>query len=311
MSLERGKALWYGVAAGILSAAGAFAAGSAGFEKMPPEAAVSLRVTRGQPFSSGLVFVDGKYIAPPYVVERYGTVIRINSIQVTGQIVPWLEFLKTQEGVRKVESPGTVEPVEKAAHEPAGPVSDAEGAPSGDPVVRSDDDDTDIDDLFEDEAKPKPAPRSVERPKPVEKPKPSVQAKPVPKPAEVRYVLTGAFKPNARTVEMVERINRIRRMIDERLRKGNVIFFGSRYSRVMGDAASAKRILETLPDCQRRANSSTAFAADMRAKNLSYLPGMLLDDLYRHRVDYPQLQERRRELNRKEDEWNSLLNPLY
>lgn len=169
----------------------------------------------------------------------------------------------------------------------------------------------DIDDLFEDEAKPKPAPGPAERPKPVEKPKTSVQAKPAPKPAEVRYVLTGAFRPNARTVEMVARINRVRRVIDERLRKGNVIFFGSRYSRVMGDAVSAKRILETLPDCQRRADSPAAFAAAMRAKNLSYLPGMLLDDLYRHRVDYPQLQERRRELNRKEDEWNGLLNPLY
>ena len=267
------------------------------FPKMPSEA-TALRVTRGKPFRSGLVFVDGKYIAPPYVVERYGTVIRINSVQVTGQIIPWTEFLRTQEGVKQiVETPAAPE-IKPEPKKPEPKPAPVETKPA--------DDDDELNDLFEDEVKPEPK-------KPDPKPAPEVKPEPKPVPPKpiVRYELSGEFKPNGRTVEMVAKINRVRQVIDERLRKGNVIFFGSRYSRVMGDSVAARKILETLPECQRSSSSPARFISSMRARNLTYLPDLLLEDLYRHRVDYPRLQEHRRELSRKEDEWNNLLDPSF
>ena len=69
------------------------------FPPIPKVSAKALGATKGKPFTEGLVFVNGKFIPPPYVVERWGTGIRINKIPVTGQIVPWSEFLKTQKDV--------------------------------------------------------------------------------------------------------------------------------------------------------------------------------------------------------------------
>ena len=69
------------------------------FPPIPKASAKALGATKGKPFTEGLVFVNGKFIPPPYVVERWGTGIRINKIPVTGQIVPWSEFLKTQKDV--------------------------------------------------------------------------------------------------------------------------------------------------------------------------------------------------------------------
>lgn len=69
-----------------------------GFEKVPPAALKALAVTRGKAFNSGLVFVNGKLVPPPYVVSRYGTAIVVNDRQVTGQIIPWSKFQGTQKG---------------------------------------------------------------------------------------------------------------------------------------------------------------------------------------------------------------------
>ena len=63
------------------------------FPKPSAAAVQALKVTVGKPFSAGYVFIDGKYLPPPYKVERYGTVIRINGCQVTREIVPWNEFV--------------------------------------------------------------------------------------------------------------------------------------------------------------------------------------------------------------------------
>ena len=88
------------------------AARRAAFATVPKQALVELKATVGKPFSSGLVFVNGKFLDPPYKIERYGTAIRINGVQVTNEIIPWTEFLKTQAGARieKVDPPAGAEP---------------------------------------------------------------------------------------------------------------------------------------------------------------------------------------------------------
>ena len=55
---SRGRFLLF--VAAVVVATGAFA-----FQPVPTESAKALGVTRGKPFSAGLVFVNGKYIEPP------------------------------------------------------------------------------------------------------------------------------------------------------------------------------------------------------------------------------------------------------
>lgn len=69
------------------------------FEEVPAGANKALKAVKGKPIRSGMVFVNGHYVKPPYVLMRSGTALFVNhGIQVTGQIVPWKAFLSTQGG---------------------------------------------------------------------------------------------------------------------------------------------------------------------------------------------------------------------
>lgn len=253
---------------------------------IPKASATALGVTRGRPFSSGVVFVEGKYIEPPYVVERWGTGIRINGRTVTGQVINWNEFLKTQEGVKVSRSEQEAEPTPAAA-------------PAAAPARTDDLDDTSLDDLFDDD--PKPKKKTV--PSYSQPTRPAAPAKPK---VSVSYSLDGKFKPNAQTRALVARINALRTEIDRILRSGGFICFGESYSRVTGDARTALKLLEKLPDLQRRSESLSAFLAGVRSAGLVYLNEVLCEELFRNRVDYPRLQERHAKMKREED-WNNML----
>ena len=119
------------------------------FGTVPKQALVELKATVGKPFSSGLVFIDGKFIPPPYKVERFGTAFRINGQQVTRQVIPWDEFLKTQPGVR-------IEQIEIAPSAPAESAApETAAAEAAEPADDDSDISDDFDDLFDDNPKPK------------------------------------------------------------------------------------------------------------------------------------------------------------
>ena len=262
----------------------AFAAVSGfAFSPIPKESAKALGVTRGKPFSAGLVFVNGKFIEPPYVVERWGTGIRINQRSVTSQVIDWTDFLKTQQGLK----------VEKQESAPAsGEMADA-AVPS--PAVAAADDDSSLDDLFDDDPKPakkKPAP--VRKPV-IEKPK-----------AAVTYALEGEFVPNDASRALVARINAVRTDIDRVLRAGGFICFGDNYSQVRGDARMLKEMLTTLPELMQNARDEKDFAQKVRAARMYYLNELLQADIFRNRVDYRKLKELRTKLG-KDDEYKKVL----
>ena len=135
------------VAAPAGAAAPAAPAFTSSFQKPPSASLKALRATVGKPFKEGYVFIDGRYLPPPYKVERWGTVLRINGVQVTSEIVPWDEFVKTQTGVTATKSES--------------PLSDDIGAaepepePEPEPEEEIDDDDSSLDDLFDDDPAPK------------------------------------------------------------------------------------------------------------------------------------------------------------
>lgn len=245
------------------------------FAPIPKESAKALRVMRGKSFSSGAVFINGKYIEPPYVVERWGTGIRINGKQVTGQVVDWNEFLKTQKGVKTVRQ------------EPAVSVP----AVSAPPAVIEDVDESSLDDLFDDDPKPK-------KKAAVRKSSAPVAAKPKP---TVSYELEGEFVPTDSTKAMVARINAFRTEIDRTLRSGGFICFGDSYSQVTGDARTLQGLLEKLPECQKNAQDVQDFCEKARAANLVYLHEVLRQDLYRNRTDYRKLQDLRTKLKKNNE----------
>ena len=262
------------------------------FQPIPKASARALGVTRGKLFSKGLVFINGKYLPPPYVVERWGTGIRINSTPVTGQIVDWNEFLKTQPGVKTV----TTEPESAAVSESAESEAEAEATSETQPVEAAAADVNSLDDLFEDDSdendvKKKPAAaRST--------PKPKVVHKPAPKPrATVSYVLEGDFVPNEETKALVKRINQTRTDVDRTLRSGGFLCFGDKYPNLSGDSRLLKKLLSKLPELQQQATDEADFVSSAYAANIVYLNETLLRELYKNRIDYLQLKRLRAKLN--------------
>ncbi len=261
------------------------------FSKPPSAAVKALKATRGKEFQSGWVFVDGKYIPPPYKVERFGTVIRINGTQVTGEIVPWTEFIKTQEGVEvtRNESAPAEEPVEDIFDE-------EEEEEEEDIFADEEDEESTLDDLFDDEPAEKksaPAKKAKKKRKPRPK-KPTVT---------VSYNFEGEFKPNEKTKALVKKINDERTKIDMKLRSGGYILCGSRYGRtIFGEPAAAKRLLAKLPDIMKDNSNAEAFRSAMFAAGFNYLSPTIISDLHRNRFSYPQIQQRLK----AEDEKNAL-----
>ena len=270
----------------VLLVAVALSPAAQAFQEIPRESAKALRVTRGKAFSSGAVFINGKYIEPPYVVERWGTGIRINKEQVTGQIIDWNEFLKTQSGVKVSRS------------EPA-PMSAPESAPLPASAPAASDDSADessLDDLFDDDPKPKKKPVAATVQKPVApKPRPTVS-----------YSLDGGFIPNDASKKLLSRINAMRTDIDRILRSGGFICFGDRYSQVTGDARTLQEMLEKLPELMQRSSDLQSFNAGVRAAHLVYFHDELTSDLYANRFYYRQLKSLRAKI-KEEKELNELM----
>ena len=261
------------------------------FQPIPKEGAKALGVTRGKPFSAGAVFINGKYIEPPYVVERWGTGIRINSIPVTGQVVDWNEFLKTQDGVKMVKK--EISPAQESAPA-AQPVQSATPAPAVD--VSS------LDDLFADNQKPaKSASRSAatsaaSRPSAVSATPKSVTT----------YTLSGAFKPNESSKALLGRINSARTEIDRILRSGGFICFGTHYPRVSGDKRTLMAMLDVLPELMQSSESIDAFCSGVHSANLVYFNDALCQELFKNRIDYRKLKERREKF-KSDQKWKQIL----
>lgn len=270
-----------------------------GFESVPKRALVELKAAVGKPIDTGLVFVNGKYMPPPYKVERYGTAIRINGMQVSNQVVPWDEFVKTQSGV-KIEK--TVEGGEDEDEEEEEEIEEEEEEEE-ESVDDDDDFDDDIDDLFDD------VPAAKKNSGPAKGGKSTLatskKAK-VRKPVEVITVtLDGEFKPNEKSNGLLAKINKERTDIDMLLRGGGYVCFGRSYRRVSGDSRPAGEILAKLPGIMKANSDYAKFAAAMRENSLSYLTGPVIEDLFKNRVDYLQLAKRARD-EKETKEWEKM-----
>lgn len=271
-----------------------------GFSNPTKACVKALGTTRGKPFTAGLVFIDGKYIEPPYVVERRGNVIRVNSKPVTGPIVAWDDFLRTQPGLKTTKTEVSL------AANPAKPSTTAKPVEETKPVEVEKDDLSSLDDLFSDDEPQSAAVKPVPDNQPPVLPagttsssKPSVKT-------VVSLTLEGDFVKNDKAKALLEKVNAQRTEIDRILRSGGFLCFGETYSRVVGDSASALKLLQTLPRLQRNATDLNSFRAAVRAAGLVYLNEELVSELYNNRVDYRKLQDRFKSM-KKELEWQNMI----
>ncbi len=291
------------------------------------EVARALQITRGKQIDSGLVFLDGKFLPPPYVVERYGNALRINGIQVTRALIPWGRFLMTQAGASVVteESAAAVQPVvaevkQTAAPEPKPqPKPKAAAKPTRAEVAAGnyleslfDDDETEdecviIDDNETDFGTPLPPKKSKSAAKvqPQAKQTPTKSAaasKPV-QPAEPpqprvrkRVQFNGTFVMNAKCKQMVERMNKRRAHVDTVLRSGGFVFFSSKHAWTTGDGGVCTRLLAKLPELMKDTNSEQEFLSKANAAGFNFIQEDDLLLFYKNRLDCFKLIQRRNEL---------------
>jgi hypothetical protein len=259
----------------------------------PVEAVRALALTIGKPFNSGYVFINGKYMPPPYRVERYGNVIRINGVQVTGQLIPWEEFARTQKGFAIVDSISQAVREEKIAEQESAEKSAEQKEEANMDAVF--DSIGENDDPFAVTARPKVK-------KQVRPSKPTIKHSP--KLAEKKIVFEGEFVHNDKTRAMVAKINAYRTKIDLKLRSGAYAFFGTHYTTTFDESAIGGQ-MKKLPEIMRRCTEYSSFVSAVHQAGLSYLPHRIINDLFRNRIDYANLLYRQK----KEDganKWGSL-----
>ena len=262
------------------------------FEEVPASANKYLKAVRGKPIRTGMVFVNGHYMKPPYTLMRSGTALFVNhGTQITGQVVPWKAFLATQSGVIAAQQAAA----QAAAAQPVVAPKRTTPKPTRPAVVQ------DVDDLFDD-TPPAPAPDPT--------PAPSVSASPVaPRStalSEAEEAADASFKPNEHSQVLLKRINDRRSYFDRKLREGNLIFFGTRYSPVTVDPRLVRSLLAVLPEAMREANDGAQLFAALRSKGIVYLSREVCDDLVENQQDYRQLIEHRRTIA-KDDELRKLI----
>lgn len=253
------------------------------FEKIPNASAKHLKVTKGKEIRTGIVFINGQYIPAPYKVDRWGTGIRINGNFVSGQVVPWNEFVKTQAGAKANKSE-----VGGGASEDSAEEEDSGDDFGSDDLFGDDDDFGSLDDLFDDEPKAKKSSAA---------PAKKVAKKKAKKPTvKITYTFDGEFVPNEKTKSMVATINSRRADIDLKLRRGSMIFFGDKYTNVVVDKGAALKLLEKLPELQQRSSSAEELIQGIRATRMEYLSQDICRDLFSHKSDYYQLKQLREKL---------------
>ena len=118
---------------------------------------------------------------------------------------------------------------------------------------------------------------------------------------------SGAFEPNARTEQMLKRINDYRTDVNKRLLNGDACFFG-RYGFVVVQQRLTRGMMDALPEAIRDSENGADLFGRMRAKGLAYLNANICADLIENRADYSALVERRRQMKEDEDVLNILSN---
>jgi len=217
--------------------------------EVPEEAIDALGKTVGTPQSNGFVFVEGRYLKPPYTVTRNGNGIFINRVQVE-QPFSW-----TAESLTPVATP----PPQKTEEALAGKTLDA---------------------LF-DNGSAKPATEEKEGAG-VEK-------------QVITVILTQKQKDSLR-----QELDNMRMRFEVGLAQGEIFLFNDKNGRINGTYGTAKALFAVLPEAVRYAQSPQDLMARLNQGGVTFLDINACTDLYRNKLNFMVLSDRRRTLEDNE-----------
>ena len=264
--------------AGFAVAVVAALAARAQLPEVTETALAELGTMSGKPSMNGFVFIEGRYIKPPYTVSRRGNAIFINRIQIE-QPVAWPRSVAPAPAAsRAIDADGDFEPITPAAAQPESPQPTTADVQKK--TVQS------IDDLFaDDDDDPAPAPQPA-----------AVQ------PVTPTSVPT-ATSPGERERDkalVIEGLERIRVGYEQALMRGEVFFFGQRHNRVNGTYGTARTLMGVLPKALRYAESPLDLQNRLRQGGIYFLDIGICSEIFRHKNTFPLLEARLRGIEAEE-----------
>ncbi len=257
------------------------------------EAAVAeLGTTLGTPQMNGFVFIDGRYIPPPYTVTRKGNGIFINRIQIE-QPAPWPRVAAEPaaggaavSAKKSIDADGDFEQVGAASEKPKPAAQAAEPAAAepgvAEPVkpktVKS------IDDLFDDDTPAKPAPA----------------AEAVTPPAPVAVALSPEDLKRQKEA-LVANLERLRKGYEQALIQNEFFFFGQRHNRVNGNYGTARTLMGVLPKVLRNAQSPQDLMKGLNEGGVYFIDQGICAALFKFKNTFPLLEERLKKILEAEE----------
>jgi hypothetical protein len=247
---------------------------------VPEDAIEVLGSTAGTPQINGFVFIEGRYIVPPYTVTRKGNGIFVNRIQVE-QPFAWMAETLTVAAIPPTKKPeeeekkGDVDSsLEVPAQEPAEDFMKASVLPPAEvkPVDKPEGKGLDL--LFGD-GSPKPA---------------TEEKKAVP------VVLTPKQKH-----ELCQRLDAIRLRFEVGLSQGEIFLFNDKNGRINGTYGTAKALFAVLPEAVRYSKSPQDLMARLNQGGVNFLDINACTDLYRYKFNFVLLSDRRRTIEINEE----------
>ena len=251
--------------------------GAVELPEVPEEALAELGTTLGMPQRAGFVFIEGRYLPPPYTVTRKGNGIFINRIQIQ-QPVPWDAFNGAPGNVtekKAVDADGDFEKVD-APQKTASP-----GDSTAPQAVKS------IDDLFAD-GEEKPAMPANAAPEP--------QA-----PARTAKAL-GTEEVKQKKDELRANLERLRKGYEQALAQGEMFFFSQRHNRVNGNYGTARTLMGVLPKALRHAQSPQDLMARLNQGGVYFIDLGMCSALFKNKHTFPLLEERLTKIEETEAE---------
>jgi hypothetical protein len=253
--------------------------------EVPDDAVEALGVTTGTPKRNGFVFIEGRYIIPPYTVSRKGNGIFINRIQVEQPIAWNAETLKPVLNPQ----PKKAEPPKKTAPEKEKPSLFDTTAES--PALTAVPDSIII-------SNETPAVAQVGKTLDALFDEPATNA-----PAGNEKNVAGSDKKAAPVVltqkqkdEIRQKLDMIRARFELGLAQGEIYFFNHKYGRVNGTYGTAKALFAVLPEALRYSQSPQDLMARLRQGGVSFLDINTCTDLYRHKLNFTVISDRRRQI---------------
>jgi len=247
------------------------------FADVSERAVAELGSTFGLPQMTGFVFIEGRYLAPPYTVTRRGNGIFINRVFVEAP-VPWIATPVAEDDVvvpaagaaKAVDADGDFEEEAPAVQQAPVPATKAPDAPK---VAKS------IDDLFDDDFPDAPAPAARGQGVPAALPGGDDQA----------GGESAAKRDKSTTLAQLERI---RKGYENALSQGEIFFFGQRHNRINGNYGTARALIGVLPKALRSAQSPQDLLQKLNQGGVYFIDIAICTELFRNKNTFPLLEER-------------------